>query len=85
MFKFFRKNNLISSNQSGSKSGDSCINQLSSINYEIYKSSQCGWHIRDVFLATFKVFDEVWYDGIMLTLEQNGLSCNIHDISKDFS
>ena len=84
MFKFFRKNDLISSNQSGFKSGDSCINQLLSINHEIYKSFQYGWHVRDVFLAIFKVFDEVWHDGIMLTLEQNGVSGNIHDISQDF-
>ena len=84
MSKFFRKNDLISSNQSGFKSGDSCINQLLSINHEIYKSFQCGWHVRDVFLAIFKVFDEVWHDGIMLTLEQNGVSGNIHDISQDF-
>ena len=36
MFKFFTSNNLISPNQSGFKPGESCINQLLSITYEIY-------------------------------------------------
>ena len=37
-FEFFIANELISSNQSGFKPGDSCINQLLSITHEIYKS-----------------------------------------------
>ena len=35
MFKFFIENDLISSNQSGFKPGDSCINQLLSITHDI--------------------------------------------------
>ena len=35
---FFSENNLISSNQSGLKQGDSCINQLLSITHDIYQS-----------------------------------------------
>ena len=35
MFKFFIDNELISSNQSGFKPGESCLNQLVSITYEI--------------------------------------------------
>ena len=35
MFNFFIENKLISSNQSGFKPGDSCINQLLSITHEI--------------------------------------------------
>ena len=37
MLKFFIENELISPNQSGFKPGDSCINQLLAITYEIYK------------------------------------------------
>ena len=37
MYEFFTENNVISPNQLGFKSGDSCINQLLSITYEIYK------------------------------------------------
>ena len=36
MFGFLIENNLISSNQSGFKPGESCINQLLSITHEIY-------------------------------------------------
>ena len=36
MYSFFIENNLISSNQSGFKQGDSCINQLLSITHDIY-------------------------------------------------
>ena len=35
MFKFFIENDLISPNQPGFKPGDSCINQLLSINHDI--------------------------------------------------
>ena len=38
MFEFFIETNLISKNQSGYRVGDSCINQLLSINHEIYQS-----------------------------------------------
>ena len=38
MYQFFTKNNLISSNQSDFKPGDSCINHLLSITHEIYKA-----------------------------------------------
>ena len=43
MFNFFIENKLTSSNQSGFKPGDSCINQLLSITYEIYKSFDVGF------------------------------------------
>ena len=35
---FFIENDLISSNQSGFKQGDSCINHLLSITHDIYQS-----------------------------------------------
>ena len=37
-FEFLIENELVSSNQSGFKSGESCVNQLLSITCEIYKS-----------------------------------------------
>ena len=37
MFRVLIENKLISSNQSGFKPGDSCINQYLSITHEIYK------------------------------------------------
>ena len=49
MFRFLIENNLISSNQSGFKPGDSCINQLLSITHEIYKSFDDGFEMTSLF------------------------------------
>ena len=49
---------LIAQNQSGFKPGYSCINQLLSITYEIYKSFDDEWNVRGVFLHISKAFDK---------------------------
>ena len=50
MFGFFLDKGLISANQSGFKPGDSCINQLLPITYNIYKSFDDDYEVRGVFL-----------------------------------
>ena len=50
MFNFFIENKLISSNQSGFKPGDSCINQLLSITHEISESFDVGLEVRNVLI-----------------------------------
>ena len=84
MFKFFIENDLISPNQSGFKPGDSCINHLLSITHDIYKSFDSGYEVRGVFLDISKAFDKVWHDGIILKLEQNGMSGQLHKLLHDF-
>ena len=42
MLNFFLENDLISPKQSGFRTGDSCINQLLSINHEILSSFEIG-------------------------------------------
>ena len=74
MFRFLIENDLISSNQSGFKPGDSCINQLLSIILEIYKSFDDGFEVRGVFLDISKAFDKIWHKGIIFKLKQNGIS-----------
>ena len=64
MFNFFIGNKLISSNQSGFKPGDSCINLLLSITHEIYESFDVELEVRGVFLHISKAFDKVW-NGIL--------------------
>ena len=64
-FNFFIENKLVSSNQSGFKPGDSCINQLLSMSHEIYESFDVGLEVRTAFLDISKVFDNVWHDGII--------------------
>ena len=59
MYSFVIENDLLSSNQSGFKQGDSCINQLLSITHDIYQSLDQGYELRDVFLDISKAFDKV--------------------------
>ena len=84
MFKFFTENELISSNQSGFKPGDSWVNQLVSITHEIYKSFDKGHEVRGVFLDISKPFDKVWHDGIIFKLTQNGISGSLLKLLGDF-
>ena len=58
-YKFFIENELILSNQSGFRSGDSCVNQLVSITHEIYESFDEGHEVRGVFFDISKAFDKV--------------------------
>ena len=74
MFNFFIENELISSNQSGFKPGNSCVNQLMSITREIYKSFDEGHEVGGVFLGISKAFDKIWHDGLIFKLTQNGIS-----------
>ena len=84
MFKFFIENDLTSPNQSGFKSGDSCINEVSSITHNIYKSFDCGYEVRAFFIDISKAFDKVWYDGIIFKLEQNSISGKLQKLLHDF-
>ena len=82
--EFFISNKLISSNQSGFKPGDFCINQLLSIIHEIYKSFDDGYEMRGVFLDTSKAFDKVWHNGLIYKLKQSGVSNNLLNLIIDF-
>ena len=84
MFEFFIRNDLISQNQSGFKSGDSCINQLLAITHEIYKSFDACLDVRAVFLVISKAFDKVWPEGLLYKLKQNGISGNLLETLTDF-
>ena len=68
MFEFFIENKLISSHQPGFKPGDSCVNRLLSITYEIYSSFDEGLVVRSVFLDSSKAFDKVRHDDIIFKL-----------------
>ena len=84
MFEFFTDNELISSNQSGFKPGDSCINQLLCITHDIYQFFDDGPETRAVFLDISKVFDKVWHESLLNKLKENGISGNLLNIIKDF-
>ena len=73
IFEHLTTNELISDNQSGFKPGDSCVNQLLSINHEIYLSLDNGLEVRGVFLDISKAFDKVLHEGLTLKLNQYGI------------
>ena len=50
MFDFFSKNNLLSSNHSWFRPGDSCINQLLSINHETSSAFGMGLEVCGILL-----------------------------------
>ena len=68
---------MISLNQLGFRPGESCVNQLLAITREIYILFDEGFEIRGVLLDTFKAFNKVWYKGLPLKLNENGISGNL--------
>ena len=80
MFQFFTDNELIFSNQSGFKPGDSCINQLLCITPDMYQSFDDGLESRVVFLDISKAFDKVWHERLIYKLKKNGISGNLLNI-----
>ena len=74
VYAFFNKNNLISSNQSGFRPGDSTIYQLLSITLLFRKSLKNTMKRAHFFLifpkplircGMMESFDKVWYDGVI--------------------
>ena len=59
LFEFFIENKLMSSNQSGFRPGDSCVNRLPSITNEIYQYFDGKIEVRAVLLDISKVFHKV--------------------------
>ena len=84
MFEFFIQNNLITPNQSGFKTGDSCINQLISIAHEIYKSFDDGYEVRGVVFDISKAFGKVWHQGLHYKLRQNDIFDELLNTLTDF-
>ena len=62
---------LISSNQSGYKPGGLCINQLLFIANEVYKSLDCGYDVRGVFIENLKAVDKIQHNVVVFKSEQN--------------
>ena len=72
LFVYLNNNNLLNSNQSGFRPGDSCVNQLISITHDIYKAFDANpsLEVRGVFLDLSKAFDKVWHDGLLYKLRR---------------
>ena len=55
-----------------------------SIIHDIYKSFDCDFEVRGVFLDILKAFNKVWHDGIIFKVEQIGKSGQLHKLLHDF-
>ena len=84
MLKHFLDNNLITPKQSGSRPGDSCINQLLLITHDIFTSFDNGLKVRGVFLDISKAFHKVWHNGIIYKLKQNEIKDTLLCLLIDF-
>ena len=81
---FFIDQGLSSTNQSGFKSGDTCVNKLLSIMHDIYKLFDDGYEVRGVFFDISKAFDKVWCDGLIFKLQENRILGNLLRFLKHF-
>ena len=84
MFGFFIDQGLSSTNQSGFKSEDTCVNKLLSIMHDIYKLFDDGYEVRGVFFDISKAFDKVWCDGLIFKLQENRILGNLLRFLKHF-
>ena len=86
LYNYLSSNNILNSNQSGFRSGDSCINQLTAITHEIFKAfdSNPTLEVRGVFLDISKAFDKVWHEGLVYKLKSNGIEGQALKILQSF-
>ena len=85
---FLEENNLLSSNQSGFRSNDSCESQLLSIVivHGIYSSFDCypSLEVRGIFLEISKAFYRVWHEGLIYKIQSTGISGTPLKLIKSF-
>ena len=84
VYNHLSDNDLLSSNQSGFRPGDSTINQLLSITHEIYQAFENYHETRAVVLDISKAFDKVWHEGLLLKVKSNGIAGPLYLLIKDF-
>ena len=84
IYSFLDREKLLNTNQSGFRSFDSCVNQLLTINHEIFSLFDCNpsLEVRSIFLDFSKAFDKVWHEGLVYKLKSFGISENLHNSFK---
>ena len=86
LFKYLENNNLLKPRQSWFHSGDSCVHQLLSITFDIYKpfDANPSLEVRSIFLDISKAFDRVLHEGLLFNLKCLGLSGKYYGLVNSF-
>ena len=86
LLDYLHRNDILSKNQSGFRSGDSCVSQLISITHEIYKAfdGNPSLETRGIFLDISKAFDKVWHKGLLFKLKSYGIEGKLYNIIENF-
>ena len=86
LFKYIDENELLTPNQSGFRPLDCCVNQLPSINHQIFSNCDCDppKDIRAVFLDISKAFDKIWLPGLIFKIKSFGISSDLLELIKNF-
>ena len=86
LFQYLENTHLLNPHQSKFRPGDSCVHQLLSITYDIYKSFDANpsLEVRGIFLDMSKAFDRVWHEGLLFKLKRLGLSGKYYGLIKSF-
>ena len=86
LYSYLLQSKSLNNNQSGFRTGDSCVNQLIAITHEIYKdfTGNPSLETRGVFLDISKAFDKVWHEGLLFKLRQYGVEGSMYGILKNY-
>ena len=76
MYRYLDKHNFLNPNQSGFRSKDLRVYQLTEITHNIFSSFDCNSILesRAIFLYILKAFDKLWHKGLLFKLEPMGIS-----------
>ena len=85
-FKYMDENELFDPNQLGFHPFDSCVNQLQSINHEIFSNFDCDppTDIRTVFLDISKAFDKILLPGLIFKIKSFGIPGDLLELITNF-
>ena len=86
LFEYIDENELLIPNQSGFRPLDCCVNQLPSVNHEIFSNCDCDppKDIRAVFLDISKAFDKIWLHGLIFKIKSFGISGDLLELIENF-